>query len=538
MPTSDAAALSARLARVMGEAKKEEALDQLEAFKLLSLDEMGQAKIDFGSAHLGRTYSEIWEKEGKYVKWFQASYHSLNKVNHQKFIHYISLRVTYAEHQLGLNSLNLQPSQATSSGSQEQGQGQADSGSDPAGLGRSCRGRILGTSSGDRDPARDLHGDGSHGHPPSDHRRCDAGDHCPPPGFMSSSWLDSFEEADIHVSSMCQKDVSPGKTHSLSHKFHALVQQISKEASLARCDPVISNGCSRLHLLEVFCHEASELTKQVQLLGGRANRFGRAQGDLKTKEGRSVLFQMVWKQRPRHIWFSPTCGPWSAWNTFNEMRSIQLCEHAQRERERESHLFELALGVVLLRMSRQLGNHMHWEQPRKSIMFKTPLLQELYSYTQEANFDMCRVGQCPETNKLIQKEMAVRTTSQEMYASLHGRVCRRDHEHRPIAGSVTTPLGRITVSSYTENYPRKFARQVAKVMLKVKHEPWVTALVTRGIDQPSEESASKRIRVSSPMQKSQGGRLPPTPLEQLSNECKRRRIDGKTAESQSMNMSP
>ena len=103
MPTSEAAALIARLARVMGEAKKE-------AFKLLSLDEMGQAKIDFGSAHLGRTYSEMWEKEGKYVKWFQASYHSPNKVNHQKFIHYISLRVTYAEHQLGLNSQDLQPS--------------------------------------------------------------------------------------------------------------------------------------------------------------------------------------------------------------------------------------------------------------------------------------------------------------------------------------------------------------------------------------------------------------------------------------------
>ena len=44
-------------------------------------------------------------------------------------------------------------SEATSSSDQEQGQGQADSGSDPTGLGRSCRGRILGTSSGDRDPA-------------------------------------------------------------------------------------------------------------------------------------------------------------------------------------------------------------------------------------------------------------------------------------------------------------------------------------------------------------------------------------------------
>ena len=109
MPTSEAAALSARLARVMGEAKKEEARDQFEAFQLLLL-EMGQTKIDFGSAHLGRTYSEMWEKEAKYVKWFQASYHSSNKINHQKFTHYISLRVTYAEHQLGLNSQDPQPS--------------------------------------------------------------------------------------------------------------------------------------------------------------------------------------------------------------------------------------------------------------------------------------------------------------------------------------------------------------------------------------------------------------------------------------------
>ena len=141
------------------------------------------------------------------------------------------------------------------------------------------------------------------------------------------------------------------------------------------------------------------------------------------------------------------------------MRSIQLCEHVQQERE--SHLVEIALGVVLLRMSRQLGNHMHWQQPRKSIMFKTPLLQELYSYTREAHFDMCRVGQltCPETNKLIQKGMAARTTSREMYSSLHGRLRRRDHEHRTTAaGSVNTPLGRVTVSSYTENYPRNFAK--------------------------------------------------------------------------------
>ena len=267
---------------------------------------MGQAKIDFGSAHLGRTYSEMWEKEGKYVKWFQASYHSSNKVNHQKFIHYVSLRVTYAEHQLGLNSQDLQPSPSQR----------------PLHPALKSKAKAKPIQEVTPQDLADLAEDESW-EPVQEIEIQRSTRRWQPwtPAFRPSKvrcrrslptsglHLDSFEEADIHVSSMCQKDVSPGKTHSLSHKFHALVQQISKEASLARCDPVISNGCSRLHLLEVFCHEASELTKQVQLLGGRANRFGRAQGDLKTKEGRSVLFQMVWKQRPRHIWFSHTCGP-------------------------------------------------------------------------------------------------------------------------------------------------------------------------------------------------------------------------------------
>ena len=69
---------------------------------------MGQAKIDFCSAHFGRCFSEMWEKD--YVQWFQANYHTSTRVNHQKFIHYISQRVTYAEHQMGLNNQGPQPS--------------------------------------------------------------------------------------------------------------------------------------------------------------------------------------------------------------------------------------------------------------------------------------------------------------------------------------------------------------------------------------------------------------------------------------------
>ena len=35
---------------------------------------------------------------------------------------------------------------------------------------------------------------------------------------------------------------------------------------------------------------------------------------------------------------------------------------------------------------------MHWEQPKRSLMFYTPLLREVFEKTHAAMFDMCNVG--------------------------------------------------------------------------------------------------------------------------------------------------
>ena len=309
------------------------------------------------------------------MKWSQASYHSSTKVSHQKFIHYISQTVTYTEHQMGLNSQDPQPSPS------QRPLHPAIKSKAKAKPIREVTPQDLADLAEDEswEPVQELDIQ------PEIYTEMAAMDsrlqrvRCRrslPTSGLSSSWFDAFEEADVHVSSMCQPEQSRGETHSLYHKLHALVQQISKEANLAKCDPAISNGCSRLHLLEVFCHEASELTKQVQSLGGRAHRFGRDQGDLKTKEGRNVLFHI----RCGNIFGSvPRAG--------HGVQSIQLCEHVQWERESQS--FELALGIVLLRMSRHLGNHMHWEQPRKSIMFKTPLYCKSYTHIPRKHILTC-----------------------------------------------------------------------------------------------------------------------------------------------------
>ena len=354
-----------------------------------------------------------------------------------------------------------------------------------------------------------------------------------PFAFLSTEWLDNFETrewSECLNTESCPNNIGENQAN-LHGKFDRLLQQFSKEANAVQQRCQTKSDAKHVHLIEVFCHANSELTKQVNDLGGRAIRMGLDQGDLKTPEGRETLFEIMFQQRPRNVWYSPTCSPWCAWNQFNEKRSMEMFDQIQRGREQ--HLFELALGIVLLRITRSQGNHMHWEQPRKSLMFKTPLVKELFRTTKEAHFDMCNVGalKCPETSRHIQKSMAVRTTSTEMFLALHGRTCRRDHEHRAIAGTVHVKGDRMSCSAYTERYTRKFSRYVAKNLIKIKQHMCVPVLVSHDDSRPDRSDAPcKRLRINSPSSSNPKSRMPPTPLEVLSGHLKRRRIDGKTTE--------
>ena len=78
---------------------------------------------------------------------------------------------------------------------------------------------------------------------------------------------------------------------------------------------------TRWTLGEVMCSSNSPLTNQVMQTGKSAFRFGLAQGDLATPEGRRRLFQTMACHRPKHIWYSPICGPWSSWSQLNAAKS-------------------------------------------------------------------------------------------------------------------------------------------------------------------------------------------------------------------------
>lgn len=252
--------------------------------------------------------------------------------------------------------------------------------------------------------------------------------------------------------------------------FQKLVHQYSKELQsiVQHHQQHCSGKGQRLDLLEVFCGPQSQLTAQTQRLGYRAERFGMLQGDLRTLQGRDSLFHKLVVHRPRNVWFSPTCGPWSGFSCLNGSRSIESWDALQQDRM--EHLGQLALGVVILRFQRQHSNHMHWEQPRGSIMLKVPYMQEVRYYMLSVDVDLCTAGDLRDPNNglLIKKTLTIMTTSNYMVKSLHGLRCPGTHQHQTIEGQVTVAGQKVNRSSFTENYPRKFARKLAFIMGRVQ----------------------------------------------------------------------
>ena len=264
-------------------------------------------------------------------------------------------------------------------------------------------------------------------------------------------------QADIHTA-----------THTDRRKLNQLIVQISHELE-SQVSQQNSIG-PRWVLGEVFCSDQSPLTQQVQNLGSKSFRFGLADGDLSTTEGRNKLFRKIALHRPKSIWFSPVCGPWSSWSNLNAACSLEQWDEHQKRRQQ--HLYQVALGIVLYRHQISHGDHFHWEQPGRSLMFKIPGMSEVQVHTQTCEFDMCRAGDLrdPVSRQPIKKAMEIMTTSKTMFNSLHGLTCNRQHTHQPIEGSVHTESGTIRRSTFTEVYPRKFARSIAKILHCIQFE--------------------------------------------------------------------
>eukprot|EP00435_Cladocopium_sp_Y103_P055989 s1015_g18.t1 len=261
------------------------------------------------------------------------------------------------------------------------------------------------------------------------------------------------------IDAFCSSDPNKESIH-----FWQLVNKM--ESEISQLSKIIKPVGSKIDLLEVFCHPDSSLTSQMQQLGGSAKRHGLNQGDLMTTEGRRVLFTTLLRFCPKHVWVSPTCGPWGMWSNFNSLRSIQSWDkiHAARW----EMLCQVALCLVLCRYQHRRNQHAHWEQPKGSMMMKLPYIQEIYRYMLAAMPDLCTAGDLkdPITKLPIKKGLQITTTSKRLFQAIDSLKCSAEHVHQIIEGSTKLQGVSISRSQFSERYPRKFARLIAKTLSK------------------------------------------------------------------------
>ena len=368
---------------------------------------------------------------------------------------------------------------------------------------------------------------GADSEPHPEHRDCTESGR-PALGQQHGQWLDAeWGRTESVKPDVCDEPVLSASCESSILRELIIKFQQEFHEFLQKYQPV----GSPYQLAEVFCSDRSPLVQQVQALGSHAFRFGLAQGDLATESGRAELFKLVAVHRPKDVWFSPTCGPWSAWTNLNSARSME--HYMNYQNQRRSLLYQIALGSVLCRHQVQHGRQMHWEQPSKSKMLDVPHMSEIHAMTQAAECDLCTIGNLrdPISQKHIRKSLVILTTSRSMFNMIHGRKCHGQHEHQQIEGSINVDGSRMNRSQYTEVYLRKFARAVAQQMCRsrlekpmVWHQTWPLLQACSGETREQGE-ALVISRIRAPSRPARSELI--SPESSIDPQTKRRRLTGK-----------
>ena len=385
--------LASRLQKIQ-EVKKPE-LPNIDHY---TMEELGAMVIDFGNTHKGRSFQHMWEMEQEWVLWFVQHYSKSTKLNHRLVRKYIELKVELSEtwnHKVPVHvpdqsgsdlrecrDCQLHPTtqeQDDGSQSKEPSSGKLCASDRHGGAGRARDASRVGTAATSRRP------DGDH-----DSSRCSEfarsdgrnGEHASTSVGSSAAEgsrsqfreaVDVMEDSTLIWNSLlaagdpdaeeCLINTDNSKLSPDRQRFVQTLLKLEKEY-LRICEQFQTpqhRSSKRVDLFEVFCSSKSRLTQQVIGLGGQAHRYFKEQTDLMTAEGRAVLFQDLLERDPEHVWFSPECGPWSAWSNLNQSKSLHCWTNIQNKRW--DNLEQLALGVLLLRHQRARGKHFHWEQP-------------------------------------------------------------------------------------------------------------------------------------------------------------------------------
>ena len=242
----------------------------------------------------------------------------------------------------------------------------------------------------------------------------------------------------------------------------------STSRKLSSCvDDMLPNALSglassgRLELLEIACSGTSVLTSETRRLTGResaAERRSLWNGcDLSTNAGIRKAVQTIDLKRPKNVWMSPICGPYSMMQNANQRTPEQVEDLQEKRRDA---LKQYVGCCVIYSYAVRAGCHVTWEWSQTCQGWRLPLIQALQKKHDPwfAVVRGCQVNLRDKNQQFISKGWKIMTTHEALAKAMDLPCrCPRSYKHVSCEGSIT---------SKTAFYTPEFARRVCRTMLR------------------------------------------------------------------------
>ena len=130
---------------------------------------------------------------------------------------------------------------------------------------------------------------------------------------------------------------------------------------------LLKDGKEQLDLLEVFCSPTSTMTSTAQSHGLRSERWTKADFDLSKPSGCKMAMDRLRQLKPKRLWLSPECGPYSSFQNINQ-RTPEQVENLRKKRELAFRQWQSCIRLAWLQV--ELGGTFYIEQPQRCMSWQ------------------------------------------------------------------------------------------------------------------------------------------------------------------------